>query len=68
MAASFVNESTKMGFKMTIDDARKTVSLTKIKNAATAEKLDKVAQKIDLLFAVTPLTHNRTSVDLIESE
>lgn len=66
--AQFVNESTKMGFKMTIDEKTKTVSLTKIANAATANKLNNVASKIDLLFAATPHTHNRTSVDLIEAE
>jgi len=66
--AQFVNESTAMKFALTVDEAKKTVNVSRISNAATAEKLNKVAQKFNLLFVTTPTAVKRSSVDLIEAE
>jgi len=66
--AQFVNESTAMKFALTVDDAKKTVSVSKIASTATADKLNKVAQKFNLLFVTTPTAVKRNTVDLIEAE
>jgi len=66
--AKFTNESTAMKFALTVEDAKKTVSVSKISPTATAATLDAVAQKFKPLFVSTPTAVKRNAVDLIESE
>ena len=64
--ASFENESMAMKFSLTVDDAKKTVSVSKILPTATANALSTVAGSFKPLFAATPTAVKRNSVDLIE--
>jgi len=66
--AKFTNESTAMKFSLTVDDAKRTVSVSKISSTATAGTLDSVAQKFNPLFVATPTAVKRNAVDLIEHE
>lgn len=63
--ASFENESVAMKFALTVDDAKKTVSVSKISNSATATELNTVATALKPLFVTTPTAVRRSSVDLI---
>ena len=63
--ASFENQSTNIKFTVTVDDAKKTVSVSNIGNQATAEVLSTVANAMKPLFVSTPSAVNRTSNDLI---
>ena len=64
--ASFENESMAMKFSLTVDDAKKTVSVSKISPSATANTLNTVAGSFKPLFVSTPSAVKRNSVDLIE--
>jgi len=66
--AKFTNESTAMKFSLTVDDAKRTVSVGKISSSATAGTLNSVAQKFNPLFVATPTAVKRNLVDLIEAE
>jgi len=66
--AKFTNESTAMKFSLTVDDAKKTVSVSRVSGTATAGTLNSVAQKFNPLFVVTPTAVKRNVVDLIEAE
>jgi len=66
--AKFTNESTAMKFSLTVDDAKKTVSVSRVSGTATAGTLNSVAQKFNPLFVVTPTAVKRSLVDLIEAE
>ena len=64
--ASFENESMSMKFSLTVDDAKKTVSVSKISPSATANTLNLVAGSFKPLFVSEPTAVKRNSVDLIE--
>ena len=64
--ASFENESMSMKFSLTVDDAKKTVSVSKISPTATANTLNTVAGSFKPLFVSAPSAVKRNSVDLIE--
>ena len=64
--ASFENESMSMKFSLTVDDAKKTVSVSKISPSATANTLSTVAGSFKPLFVAAPTAVKRSSVDLIE--
>ena len=64
--ASFENESMSMKFSLTVDDAKKTVSVSKISPSATANTLNLVAGSFKPLFVSEPSAVKRNSVDLIE--
>ena len=64
--AQFENESMAMKFSLTVDDAKKTVSVSKISPSATANTLNTVAGSFKPLFVATPTAVKRNSVDLIE--
>jgi len=66
--AQFNNESTAMKFALTVEDAKKTVSVSKISPTATADTLNTVSEKFKPLFVTTPTAVKRNTVDLIESE
>ena len=63
--ASFANESTSMKFSLTVDDAKKTVSVSKISSTADAEKLRRVANTFAPLFVAEPAKVKRDMVDEI---
>ena len=63
--ASFANESTSMKFSLTVDDAKKTVSVSKISSTADANKLKRVANSFAPLFAAEPAKVKRDMVDEI---
>lgn len=63
--ASFENESTAMKFSLTVDDSKKTVTMSKISPNAEADNLDGVADSLKPLFEVTPTKVRRYSVDEI---
>ena len=64
--AQFENESMSMKFSLTVDDAKKTVSVSKISPTATANTLSTVAGSFKPLFVAEPTAVKRNSVDLIE--
>ena len=64
--AQFENESMSMKFSLTVDDAKKTVSVSKISPTATANTLNTVAGSFKPLFVSAPSAVKRNSVDLIE--
>ena len=64
--AQFENESMSMKFSLTVDDAKKTVSVSKISPTATANTLNTVAGSFKPLFVSSPTAVKRNSVDLIE--
>ena len=64
--AQFENESMSMKFSLTVDDAKKTVSVSKISPTATANTLNTVAGSFKPLFVSAPTAVKRNSVDLIE--
>jgi len=66
--AQFTNESTAMKFALTVDEAKRTVSVNKISPTAEATALDTVATSFKPLFVATPTAVKRSKVDLIESE
>ena len=63
--ASFANESTSMKFSLTVDDAKKTVSVSKISSTADAEKLSRMANMFKPLFVAEPAKVKRDMVDEI---
>ena len=63
--ASFENESTSMKFSLTVGDAKKTVSVSKISSTADAEKLRRVANTFAPLFVAEPAKVKRDMVDEI---
>ena len=63
--ASFANESTSMKFSLTVDDAKKTVSVSKISSTADADKLKRVANTFAPLFVAEPAKVKRDMVDEI---
>ena len=63
--ASFENENTSMKFSLTVDDAKKTVSVSKISSTADANKLKRVANTFVPLFAAEPAKVKRDMVDEI---
>ena len=64
--AQFENESMSMKYSLTLDDAKKTVSVSKISPTATANTLSTVAGSFKPLFVAAPTAVKRSSVDLIE--
>ena len=63
--ASFENEGTSMRFSLTVDNAKKTVSVNKISSTADADKLSRVATMFKPLFAVEPAKVIRSMNDEI---
>ena len=63
--ASFENESTSMKFSLTVDDAKKTVSVSKISSTADADKLKRTANSFVPLFAAEPAKVIRSMNDEI---
>ena len=63
--ASFENESTSMKFALTVDDSKKTVSMSKISPTVAADTLDSIADAMKPLFEVTPTKVRRDMVDEI---
>ena len=63
--ASFENQGTNMKFSLTIDDAKKTVSVSNITPAANATLFDTVAATFKPLFVVTPTAVKKTSTELL---
>ncbi len=63
--AQFANESTSMKFSLTVDDEKKTVSVSKFSSTADADKLNRVASSFAPLFAAEPAKVKRDMVDEI---
>lgn len=63
--ASFENQSTSMKFALTVDDSKKTVSVSKIASAITANTFSSVATAFKPLFAATPTAVHKASSDLL---
>ncbi len=63
--ASFENEGTSMKFSLTVDDAKKTVSVNRISAAADADKLSSVARNFKPLFVIQPTKVIRSMNDEI---
>ena len=63
--ASFENENTSMKFSLTVDDAKKTVSVSKISSTADAEKLSRMANMFKPLFVAEPAKVKRDMIDEI---
>ena len=63
--ASFENENTVMKFSLTVDDMKRTSSVSKISSDAAADKLDAVADAFKPLFASTPTKVMRSMNDEI---